>query len=380
MLKKYQIYKPSFDEKERNSIWSTLKSNWLVNGPKTLKFENQIKKNLKTKNAIAVNSCTSGLFVALHAIGLKKGDEVITTPLTFVSTIHNLYNYGLKIKLIDINMEDLSIDLDVLKKNISKKTKCILVNHYGGIPAKIDEIIPFCKKKKIKVIEDAATALGAKLGNKKIGSFDNTITVFSLQVNKIITTGEGGIITTNDNKIAKKIRLLASCGRIFQKNSWKYKVPTYGFKFNFTDMQAALGLEQLKKLNKIQKYRRKLRLLYNKQFQNLINKNILKIQNLSYKKKFSEYIYTIILNEKKIKFKRDNLMNFLKKRGIETTVHYIPANKIDFYKKSFKKYKLKNSDYVYKNIISLPFHNKLKSKDIIYISNIINNFINNKIY
>jgi len=148
MLKKYQIYKPSFDEKERNSIWSTLKSNWLVNGPKTLKFENQIKKNLKTKNAIAVNSCTSGLFVALHAIGLKKGDEVITTPLTFVSTIHNLYNYGLKIKLIDINMEDLSIDLDVLKKNISKKTKCILVNHYGGIPAKIDEIIPFCKKKK----------------------------------------------------------------------------------------------------------------------------------------------------------------------------------------------------------------------------------------
>jgi len=382
MPKRIKIYKPLIDNKEIRALTSVVKSGWLTNGPKTIEFEKNVNKIIGSKNAIAVNSCTNGIFAALHALGLKKGDEIITTPLTFVSVIHNLHNFGLKIKLIDINLNDLSVDIETLKKKISNKTKCVLITHYGGIPADIESIISFCKKKKIKVIEDAATAFGAKINGKMIGSFNHSITIFSFYANKIITTGEGGIITLNNEKLAKKIKNLISCGinkdpwkRNLSKKMWYYKVSNYGFKFNFTDLQASIGIEQLKKLNKIQKYRSKLRILYNNELKELVNKNILSVKKLEKNKFFSEYIFTIILNNKKIKFTRDHLINFLKSKNIDTTVHYIPANKHDFYRKTFKKFKLPNSDYVYKNIISLPFHNGLKKRDIIYISNIIKSFV-----
>tara|TARA_B100000029_G_scaffold514198_1_gene616091 strand:+ start:3 stop:1091 length:1089 start_codon:yes stop_codon:yes gene_type:complete len=358
-----------------------MKSGWLTSGNVTLKFENEVRKTLKVKNAIAVNSCTNGIFAALHALGLKKNDEVITTPLTFVSTIHNLFNFGLKIKLVDINLDDFSLSAKILEKNISSKTKCVLITHYGGIPANIKEIIKICKRKNIKVIEDAATAFGAKLNNKNIGSFNNSIAVFSFYANKIITTGEGGVITLNNNRIAKKIRNLISCGidkdpwqRSLAKKSWFYKVPIYGFKYNFTDLQASIGLEQIKKLKKIQHYRRQLRKLYDKELKPLYDNQIL-IKNYKNKKSvYSEYIYTLLINENYTNLKRDNLIMFLKQKNINCTVHYIPANKHLFYKYKFNNFKLTNSDYVFNNILSIPFHNNISKKDAVYIAREIKKF------
>lgn len=381
MKKKFQVFRPSINKIEINSLIKVMKSGWLTSGNVTLKFENEVRKTLKVKNAIAVNSCTNGIFAALHALGLKKNDEVITTPLTFVSTIHNLFNFGLKIKLVDINLDDFSLSAKILEKNISSRTKCVLITHYGGIPANIKEIIKICKRKNIKVIEDAATAFGAKLNNKNIGSFNNSIAVFSFYANKIITTGEGGVITLNNNRIAKKIRNLISCGidkdpwqRSLAKKSWFYKVPIYGFKYNFTDLQASIGLEQIKKLKKIQHYRRQLRKLYDKELKPLYDNQIL-IKNYKNKKSvYSEYIYTLLINENYTNLKRDNLIMFLKKKNINCTVHYIPANKHLFYKYKFNNFKLTNSDYVFNNILSIPFHNNISMKDAVYIAREIKKF------
>lgn len=382
MLKKIRLSEPYLNSKEINSVKSVLKTGWITNGPKTIEFEQNVKKIIGCKNAIAVNSCTNGIFASLHALGLKRGDEVITTPLTFVSTIHNLFNFGLKIKLIDINLKDLSIDHKELQKKITKNTKCVLVTHYGGIPASINKIIQVCKRNKIKVIEDAATVFGASINKKMIGSYNYSLAVFSFYTNKIITTGEGGIITTNNNNIAKKLKSLISCGisedswrRNSSKKMWTYQVNSYGFKYNFTDLQASIGIEQLKKLKKIQNQRRKLRKHYDKKFYYLTKNNLISILNYDKNKFFSEYIYTILLNEEKNNFSRDGLMNFLKSKNIDTTFHYITANKHNFYKKKFKNFKLPNSDYVFRNIISLPFHNKLRSGDIDFITKNINEFI-----
>ena len=178
-----------------------------------------------------------------------------------------------------------------------------------------------------------------------------------------------------------KVRNLISCGidkdpwqRTFEKKSRFYNVPLYGFKYNFTDLQASIGLEQLKKIKKIQNYRKKLRKLYDKEFEPLFQKKFLIKKSFNNKNTLSEYIYTILINKKNTKKKRDNLFLYLKKKGINCTVHYIPANKHIFYKKKFKKFNLKNSDYIFDNIISIPFHNNLKEKDIIFISSKVREF------
>lgn len=205
-MQQIQTYKPFFDNDELKKVNSTLRSGWIANGKITENFENKIKKKLKTNNAIAVNSCTSGINAVLNSLNLNKGDEVITTLLTFISTIHSLYSLGLKIRFVDIDRKNFSMNCELLKKKISKKTKLVLVNHYGGIPSNIKKIIGICKKNKISVLEDAATVFGAKIKKRYIGSYDYSTTVFSFQANKIMTTGEGGIITTKNNFLGKKIR------------------------------------------------------------------------------------------------------------------------------------------------------------------------------
>lgn len=367
-MQQIQTYKPFFDNDELKKVNSTLRSGWIANGKITENFENKIKKKLKTNNAIAVNSCTSGINAVLNSLNLNKGDEVITTLLTFISTIHSLYSLGLKIRFVDIDRKNFSMNCELLKKKISKKTKLVLVNHYGGIPSNIKKIIGICKKNKISVLEDAATVFGAKIKKRYIGSYDYSTTVFSFQANKIMTTGEGGIITTKNNFLGKKIRKKIFNG--FQKDN----VVSHGFKYNFTDIQASIGIIQLNKLNKIINYRKKLRLLYNKELSNLEKKNYISLYKENKDISPSEYIYTILINEKKCGPVRNKLVNFLNKKNIHTRVHYLTADKTEFYKKKLNYRNLPNSLFVSRNILSIPFHNSLKPKNIKYISNCIRKF------
>ena len=365
-MKNIDIYKPKFDKKEYSETLKTLRSGWISSGKVTKRFEKELKAEIDSNNIIAVNSCTSGINLVLETLNLKSGDEVITTLLTYISTIHSLYKHKLRVKFIDINKTDFTMNLEELRKNISKQTKLVLVNHYGGIPSDTKEIIKICKKKKIFVLEDAATVLGAKLGKDYIGSFKNATTVFSLQANKIITTGEGGIISTGNNKFAKKLKEKSFNG--FRNGN----VIDHGFKYNFSDISASIGLVQLKKLKSFLNYRSKLRSIYNKELHVLEKKNFISLYKLQKNKTISEYLYTIVIENPK--FKRSKLIKFLNKYNIQSRVHYLTANETKFYKNKFSFKKIANSIFISKNILSLPFHNSLKSKEIKYICKIIKKF------
>ncbi len=377
-MKNIKLSEPSIDKNEIDSVIKVLKSGWLTSGKITQIFEKKTAKYLKSKNIIAANSCTNGIFASIKALNLKKGDEVITSPFTFISTINTIHQLGLKIKFADINLSDFNIDTEDLRNKISKNTKCVLVTHFGGNPCNLENVFKICRKK-IHIIEDAATALGAEYNKKKIGSFKRSISIFSLYANKIITTAEGGLVSTSDNELARKIRNLISLGidkspwkRNSEKFTYKYDLKYPGYKFNFTDLQASIGIEQLKKINKIISKRKKIRRKYDSYLKPLVKKNLISLFRESKNTKSAEYIYTILIKNRN--FSRDKLIQYLNKKKISTSVHYIPALYLTYYKKMFKSNNLNNTKFAYKNIVSIPFHNNLKESDIKYISKEILNF------
>ena len=380
---KYLLSKPIVGKDEMNNVKKVLESGWLSYGKYSQKLETAFKKKINSKHVIAVNSCTSGIHACLVANNIKQNDEVITSPFTFVSTINSVYQQKTKIVLCDISLEDYNIDISDLKKKINSNTKCILPTHYAGNPCDILEILKLKKKNKsLKIIEDAATAIGAKIDNKYVGSYDTNGCVFSLYANKVITSGEGGLISTNDDKLDKKIKNIIFCGinkntykRTFSKNSWQYSVNNLGYKYNISDINAAVALAQVKKLNNIIDYRKRLYDYYDHNFSELFGEGIINKIKINKLNRSANYIYTILLNPKKLKINRNRLIEELTKAGIGTSVHYIPANRHNFYKKIFSKFKLKNTNYVYNNILSIPLHNHLNKKDTDFISNKIKSIL-----
>lgn len=380
---KYPLSKPYIKKEEYLNIKKVLESGWLSYGKYAIKLEKTFGKKIRNKNVISTNSCTSGIHASLIANNIGKGDEVITSPFTFVSTINNLYQERCKINLCDINLKDCNIDINDVKKKISSKTKCILPTHYGGNPFDVIGILKLKKKfPKLKLIEDAATAIGAKINKKYIGSFNSEACVFSLYSNKIITAGEGGIIVSNKKQIIEKIKNLIFCGvnksiysRSNKINNWYYDVNNLGFKYNISDLHASIGLAQIKKLDRIISLRQKLRIDYNNYFSDFYDDKILTRIETDKHNTSSNYIYCFLINPEKLKLSRNQLIQLLAKKGIASTVHYIPANKHNFYKKIFKKFKLKNSNFAFDNIISLPFYTELKKNDIFQISNIVQDII-----
>ena len=380
---KYLLSKPVIGKEEINNVKKVLESGWLSYGKYSQKLEAAFKKKINSKHVIAVNSCTSGIHACLVANNIKQNDEVITSPFTFVSTINSIYQQKTKIVLCDISLKDYNIDIFDLKKKINSNTKCILPTHYAGNPCDILEILKLKKKNKsLKIIEDAATAIGAKIDNKYVGSYDTNGCVFSLYANKVITSGEGGLISTNDDKLDKKIKNIIFCGinkntykRTFSKNSWQYSVNNLGYKYNISDINAAVALAQVKKLNNIIDYRKRLYDYYDHNFSELFGEGIINKIKINKLNRSANYIYTILLNPKKLKINRNRLIEELTKAGIGTSVHYIPANRHNFYKKIFSRFKLKNTNYVYNNILSIPLHNHLSKKDTDFISNKIKSIL-----
>jgi UDP-4-amino-4-deoxy-L-arabinose-oxoglutarate aminotransferase len=207
-MKFIPVAKPKIVKKDIDSVNRSLKSGWITSGPETKSFEQLVSDKLKIKNVIAVNSATSGIIASIIARGFSPGDEVITPANTFISTIHSLHNLKLKVKLCDIDINTLSTNENFFLQRINKKTKFFIPVHFGGNPINIKKLIDISIKKKIFLIDDAATCLGAKIDNKFLGSHKKNITVFSLHANKILTSGEGGLICTSDNKLATKLRYI----------------------------------------------------------------------------------------------------------------------------------------------------------------------------
>jgi len=371
-MKKIKLSEIIISDSEEKYLRQVLLSGWLTYGEMSKNVEKIIKKKFNFKYVSLTNSCTSGIHAALIANDIGNNQEVITSPMTFVSTINSLFQLNTKIILADIDLKDFNIDMTNVKKLVNSKTSCVLPTHYGGIPANINELLKLKKKFNFKIIEDAATAFGSKINNQFIGSLPTDATVFSFYANKIITSAEGGCVVTNNKKVYEKLKKIIFCGinkDTFSRSkgqSWKYKLTVPGYKYNISDIHSAILMGQLEKFNKIRTKRLELIKLYLKYFKELEQEKILLKINRNINNS-SNYIFPILLNKKTTNINRNKIIGKLSDNGISSTVHYIPGNQHIFYKKIFKKFNLKNTNYAYNNIITLPLHNKLKEEDIFYI-------------
>lgn len=356
------------DQSDIDSVVRVLKSPFLTQGHTIAEFEKTLANYCGSKYAVVVNSGTSALHLSYIVAGLKDGDEVITTPNTFVATSNMILTVGAKPVFCDIRLDTRNIDETKIEELITKKTKAIVPVHFAGQPSEMDSVIRIAKKHKLKVIEDACHALGAEYKNKKIGSLKSDMTVFSFHPVKSIATGEGGAILTNNKKYYERLLRLRSHG--IEKNKKGYNsMIEMGYNYRMTDIQASLGISQLKKIDVFLKKRRRLAHLYLKELSN--EKNV--ILPVEIKETLSSWhIFVIQVREPK---HRDKLIDFLKGKGVGTNIHYPNVYSHDFYRRNgYKNLRLKDADFYSKTCITLPLHFLLKNDDIRYISNLIKEF------
>ena len=364
---KYFYAKHFIDKSDITEVFKSLKQAILSQGKYKKKLENQIKKKFDVKYCLTVTNCTSGLHLAYISAGLKKNDYIITSPLTWSATISSANHIGAKIKLIDIDKNTLNLDIKKLKVFLKKtkiKPKIIIPVHYAGAPVDMIELNKICRKYKIKIIEDAAHAMGAKFNKSLVGNCRySDAAVFSLQPSKPITSGEGGLLLTNNKNLYLKAKLLSKHG-IEDKNKrfpWAQNIIQYGYNYKLPEMNCALALSQLKKLNKFNTKKEYLRRMYIKELSNIPG---LEFQQILKNSSSSNHLFTVLL-PKKINYKaKKNIFQKLKRKNIFLTLKYRPLNLNTAYK---NKDKLLQSREFFRRGFNLPMSYSYEKKDIIFI-------------
>lgn len=369
------------DSKDILAVKNVLKSDFLTTGPIVKKFEKMISKYCKVKFALCMNSASSALLLACKAIGLNKGDYVWTSPITFVSSINCAVHCNSKIDFVDINLKDFNICTSSLEKKLiyakqkKRLPKVLIVVHLGGVSCEMKKINNLSKKYKFKIIEDSSHALGSNYGSTKVGSCKySDLNIFSFHPVKTITTGEGGAVTTNNKILNNKIKLLRDHGierdiskfKFKNQGSWYYEQQLLGYNFRLSDINAALGISQLNKIDKILKIRNRNYDFIKKKLSDLP----VKFQKQNH---FSSCHLTIVLVPKKLHKK---LFSYLRKNNIFVNIHYIPIYRHPYFKINNEKNKKKylNSEKYYNMAISLPNYYQLKKKEMIFFINLIKKF------
>jgi len=358
------VFKPYMDEKEANAVAEVLKSGWIGLGPKTEEFEKKFASYIGVKHAIAVNSCTDALRLAICSLDMPKG-EIITSPITFVSTPHSILYNNHSPLFADIEEDTLNIDYFDITKKVNNKTEAIIPVHYGGNCCDMDRIMNFARLNKLKVIEDCAHACGAEYKGKKAGSIGD-LGCFSFHAVKNLATGDGGMITTNDDNIEKKLKKLRWCGitkntyeRAEGKYKWDYDVEMLGYKSHMNDIIAAIGIVQLEKLEEANEKRRNIASIYNEAFKNIGWISPLKVGEYN---KTSQHNYVI-----RVKKDREGLIRHLEQNEISAGVHYKPIYKHSYYKKKGFDDLGKDTpaaEAVWGSIVTLPLYPGLNSTEI----------------
>jgi len=360
-----QYHKPWIDDHELDGLRDVLLSGWLTMGPVTLDFERLLAQYMETKHAVVVSSCTAALHLSLIALGIREGDEVITVPFTFAATGNVIINSGAKPVFVDIDRKTYNIDPQKIEEAITPRTKAVIPVHYAGQPCDMKAITEISRTHNLFVIEDAAHAIGAKYENRNIGSFSEA-TCFSFYATKNITTGDGGAILTNDDNLADRLRILRLHGisedawkRYSAEGSWYYTIEDFGWKYNLTDIQSALGIAQLKKLDRFIEMRRKYARIYNEELSNI--RGVI----TPYEKpevKHAYHLYPILLE----KHDRGRFVEQMYQQGIGCSVHFIPLHLHSCYQKrfGFKKGDFPNTEWVYEREVSLPLYPMMTEEDI----------------
>lgn len=362
---------PLIEDEEIKEVIDTIHSNWLSKGPKTVEFEKQIRDYVQSEYAIALNSCTAGLHLAQLASGIGPGDEVITTPYTFVASANTIIHTGAKPVFVDIDPVTMNIDVTQIESKITDKTKAIIPVHFAGYPCDMDPIMEIARKHNLYVIEDAAHAIYTQYKGRMIGSIGD-FTCFSFYATKNLVTGEGGMVTTQNEELADKIRVMSLHGmsknawnRYSDKGSWFYEVEYPGYKYNMTDIQAALGLVQLKKLSKLQSIREEYAKLYNDAFSDIDGFTTPYSDTVN---THAWHLYVLRMNQDKFTIDRGEFIEKLKEQGIGTSVHFIPVPMHPYYRDlGYKIEDYPNAMNAYNGAISLPLYPKMTVEEINYV-------------
>lgn len=359
---------PLIGEEEISEVINTLKSDWITTGPKVKHFESEFAAYIGSQAALATSSATDAMQVGLAALGVGEGDEVITTPMTFCSTAHVIEHLGAKPVFADVSRDTLTIDPIKIEEKISPKTKVVLPVHIYGQPCDMDPILDLAKEHELAVLEDAAHAFPATYKGEKVGTLGD-LTAFSFYATKNITTGEGGMLT-GAAELIDEARLWSlhgmsrdSWSRYSEEGSWYYEVIRPGYKCNMTDIQAAIGIHQLKKISSFQETRRKIVEKYKAAFTGL-DEITLPVESQDVESAW--HLYVIRLNLERLKIDRSQFIEELEKRNIGSSVHFIPLHIQPYYR---DKYQYSPNDFPvayaeYQRIISLPLNLRLSDQDM----------------
>ena len=358
--------RPWIDDTEIEAVSQVLASKWISTGNRVREFERAFAEYLGVKHAIAVSSCTAALHLSLVVAGIGSDDEVITTPYTFTATAEAIRYVGAKPVFVDIHPDTLNIDTSKIERAITDRTKAILPVHIAGIPCDMDALQDISERHNLTLIDDAAHAIPAEYRGQHIGNLGD-LSAFSFYANKNLTTGEGGMITTNNDAFAEPLRTMRLHGidkdawsRQSQRNIWHYDITTEGYKYNMTDIQAAMGLCQLMKLNKQHERRRN--------FAQIYQTELSKFPQISTPvapdnpREHAWHLYIIQLQTGK----RDEFVESLREANIECSVHYIPLHLFEFYQ---ERYGYRVGDFpcaeaVFERVVSLPLHPGLTEADL----------------
>ncbi len=362
------FHKTHTTDDEVNAAVAAIKSGWLTMGPKTVEFENEFKNFVGSSEAVSMNSATAALHLGLKAVGIKRGDEVILPTNTFVATAEVVTYFDATPVLCDIEESTHNIDVTKIEALITSKTKAIIPVHFAGQACDMDEIYEIAKKYNLKIIEDAAHAIPSSYKGQMIGNLEKSdITCFSFYATKTLSTGEGGMATTNNAEYAKSMKINRLHGisrdawdRYTTKGAWHYEIVDNGCKYNTTDINAAIGLVQLKKQNTLREKRANIALRYDTAFKDFTNVTLPFVKD---DRESSWHLYVIKID------KRDEVIERLKDAGVGCSVHFIPIHNHPYYK---DKYKYVYEDYpvanaVYDKSLSLPIYPDMSDEEVAFV-------------